>query len=98
MDFLNGIGLLETKDIRKLSELSTEIKYRVYNLQTIETLYGRRVVAELTNFSVFLPSRFTKLTNEQIEEYNTKRLTLHYLGKKDVGFKQHADIVKFEEI
>lgn len=89
---------MESTTIKKINTLNPDVKYKIYDIRGVDTLYGRKVLVELDNFNTFLPTRFSKLTEEQLQEYNKKNLCLRYLGKKDIGYNLHADIIQFEEM
>lgn len=71
MDFsqINKIGKLsEFLPAKKLSELSLKTDYKISDVRAVKTRFGPRIIVEVDReFTCFLPSRFTKvLENETL--------------------------------
>lgn len=84
---------------KKLSELELSKKYEIVLWKYISTTYGDKVtvtcVDEDSNFIVFLPNRFNKLTYQELEEMNKEKHFIVYNGTKDnkKGFVHLIEIV-----
>ena len=74
------VGKYSTKS---LSELEINVNYPIQNIRSVFTRYGRKIVLDLLNgWSVFLPQRYAKLSEDQIQQMNEEKLSLVYSGKQ----------------
>lgn len=69
---------------------------RILELRSIDTQYGRAVIAELEDVIVFLPQRMRSLTDQQLRTFNemnyTMTVTEHLIRTVNVVF----DVIEFE--
>ena len=84
----------EKKDIIKLIDLIQNTPYIIKNLKRMDTKYGETILAELqlkyggniVDYSVFLPNRFAKLPQAQIDMLmSIPEVRFVYKGKNESG-------------
>lgn len=68
---------------KPLNELEIDVNYPIQDIRSVFTRYGRKIVLDLLNgWSVFLPQRYAKLSEDQIQQMNEEKLSLVYSGKQ----------------
>lgn len=76
---------MNNDEIRSVTTLAIGEKYPILSLKPFNTKYGRRIVAQLPNFKVFLPGRYSEtITDPDVEEFNRDTRTTVYLVVKSV--------------
>lgn len=97
MDSLNNIGKLNYA-VKKLSEFETGSQTVIKALRFMNTQYGKRLVADLTDGQiVFLPERFNCLSDSDLGELNTRsHIIMIYEGKQVLPNGRSAHIIHFE--
>lgn len=78
MNFINSInsaGLIQKKDVKKISDLIIDNKYEIVQCKKVKTRYGPTVLVELIDYAVFLPRRF----NDIIKEEDLEKMAKHFL-------------------
>ncbi len=78
---------------KKLNELTLKQKYLITNIVKISTKYGDKLVAHLEykgfkithKFRTYLPDRFNRISDEDIEELSSGEFYLLYQGKNEKG-------------
>lgn len=77
--------VLDNDEIRSVTSLAVGEKYRILSLRSLNTKYGRRIVAQLPNCKVFLPGRYGEaITDVDVEEFNKDTTTEVYLVVKSI--------------
>lgn len=100
MDLLQTTNKLGACDFttEKLSELEQNRPYRLLNINSTTTVFGRRIIASLEEVGgiVYLPERFKALSEEDLEELmKIPNLHMVYKGKKLLQNGRTAHEVEF---
>lgn len=100
MQSINEIGHLASfKPSRSVNDLKINQPYIYRNVKKVATKFGDRIVCEFETFSVFLPERFAKLTQEQIATLNGGNVGIIFRGTKNMsGGRESANLVEFKVI
>lgn len=92
---INRVGEQTQVETRRVTDLEVFKQYRVCELKRIQTRYGARILCCLEDFNVFLPTRFARLTNGELEELNREpQLFMFYQGRAD----NNAAIIRFSTV
>lgn len=85
MDILNQLGGEAALEITPIKSLVINRKYQLERLRKVNTKYGEAVQAILKEprCAVYLPQRFSMLTNTNISEINSKPVNMTII--KHVG-------------
>lgn len=80
MDKFNVIGKNDLNELKKLADLPRNKKFLIVGFKVLETKkFGKQVLLNLENFDTFLPSRFAKFPEEELDELVGRKLI--YKGK-----------------
>lgn len=79
---LNNCG---SKPILKVKEMIINKSYKVINARKCETKFGKRLVLDLEEYQLFMPSRFDRFTDEEALEEINQRENLHITNKGESG-------------
>lgn len=68
---------------KALNELQINVPYEIEEARSANTKFGRRIILDFKNgLSVFLPQRYGKLSEDQIQQMNEQKLSMVYNGKQ----------------
>lgn len=68
---------------KALNELQINVPYEIEEVRSANTKFGRRIILDFKNgLSVFLPQRYGKLSEDQIQQMNEQKLSMVYNGKQ----------------
>ncbi len=78
---------------KKLNELTVNQKYLITDITKVTTKYGDKLVIHLQyqglnnahNFRTYLPDRYSRLSNEDIEDLRSSDFNFIYKGKDELG-------------
>lgn len=82
-----------SKTTLRLSSLEQGEKYPILSARRTTTKFGAAVVAYLKESKIFLPARFSALSDEELEFLNSGTVALIYRGRKN-----SMDIIDFESV
>ncbi len=85
MDTIKKLNMVDN-GFKKLSELELFRKYEIILWKYVSTTYGDKVTVTCvddSNFIVFLPNRFNKLSLQELEALNKEKHFLVYNGTKE---------------
>lgn len=77
---INTIGQTIGLETRRLRDLQIDHGFPIIEFRKINTRYGDRVLCVCDEFKVFLPERFSRLSDATLAELNSQDLCLKYLG------------------
>ena len=77
---INAIGQTIGLETRRLRDLQIDHGFPIIEFRKIATPYGVRLLCVCDEFKVFLPERFSRLSDATIIELNSQELCLKYLG------------------
>lgn len=92
MDSLKSACL--SKNFKSFKELA-QGEYIVNRFTHVDTKHGKRVRIDLEEFYMYLPERFTSLTEADINSLNASQKIMVYSGKD--ASKQNRLILDFQE-
>lgn len=95
---INLVGLVEStfKPQLKIKDMKIGHLYLVQNISVATTKYGKSVVVETEDNSIFLPKRMSDtLDSKTIENMNCSQLALVFRGLKPTGHINPAGMVEF---
>ena len=96
MDLLNKLNTLSSTFMR-MGDLETGQRYPVNDITQMTTKYGDKIVVQLDDGLVCLPSRCDKMASEYLKLMDEQEpLFLVYLGTKNVGGRNVANMFRFE--
>ena len=68
---------------KALNQLQINVLYEIEEARSVNTKFGRRVILDFKNgLSVFLPQRYGKLSEDQIQQMNEQKMSMVYSGKQ----------------
>lgn len=93
---LNEISELKSfKPTRKISDLKKEKEYQIIGIKILKTKFGKAVLCELLEYSIWLPRRYLSyFENANLEEYSLGKHYIIYNGLKTFGANT-SPILKF---
>ena len=99
MDTLNFLGKLDYEVI-KLSGIAINSRLVISQFRSVETVYGRRILALFDDGkAVWLPERFKDLSEEFLTSVNKgKKIILIYLGKRKIATGREINDIEFQYI
>lgn len=90
MDSLNAV-CSGYKKCEKILNLKVGLDYRILSGKIIQSRYGKAVILNLEDFSVFLPKRYaSEITDEHLKNFNT--------GEYTVTVKEHFKVMDKETV
>lgn len=97
---VNATGMVEQKPVLKICNMEVGKKFEILKLKNVNTRYGRSIVCETAEKSIFLPKRMVDvITEEEVNEINSKqvKLSIVFEGFKDVDGSGGVPMVKLVE-
>lgn len=76
---LNKLGSI--KPILRVKDMIEYIWYKIVGAKKVATKFGNRVVLQLENYQLFLPTRYESLSEETISELNRNIYSVANKGK-----------------
>ena len=98
MEFLNKLGSCMGTEFRKIDDLPDNTPILIDEWTAITTRYGRQIVITVNGVKYFLPSRFSKMTDLDVNAYNLKQITITFKGTKQFGRYPPTAILEFNDI
>lgn len=98
---INSIGLVESefKPVLKVRDMKIDQPYVVQNISIVTTEFGKSVVVETENNSIFLPKRMcAELDEAKIDRMTSSQLALVFRGLKPTGKINPAAMVEFVKL
>lgn len=94
---INNVGLLIQKDVVPLKDLQVGRLYPFVEVRPVETQHGRSIVVELEEFQVYLPKRFSTMSEHNIALLNADVDELYFvcMGPKEVKNGNPTHLVEF---
>ncbi|XP_047000158.1 uncharacterized protein LOC124615992 [Schistocerca americana] len=87
-----GSGASIQKATTRLSTLPINEKFIILRAKRVTTPFGPAVLVELESTKVFLPTRFSKMSDEDLEYLNSGKVHLTYTGRVE---ENNMDTVSF---
>lgn len=69
-DTLDELNKILPKPIIKIQEMTVNQKYLIKSAEKLQTSYNEKVLLELEEVRVFLPDRYTKITDNALDDLN----------------------------
>lgn len=88
MEKINQLGQLAGfKPVKRIPQLVINKPYKIFKIYKVMTKsFGLKLVCDLGGFTVFLPERFSNLTDVELQELNdTPNIALVYQGQKPMN-------------
>lgn len=89
---LNTVGLAPGLPTRRIQDLPLGHQFPIVALQRIDTRYGARILCTCPDFVVFLPAKFSALSDTCINAPLHRRISFMYEGKQN-----GASTIRFTE-
>lgn len=90
METLNNLNEISVKKYEKntisLKDLSMNVKYPILNCMRMFTKYGERIMLEIETNVIFLPQKYSKLTDDQIEDLCSGNFYFEKVKEADNNF------------
>lgn len=67
---LEELNSLRIKPILSLKNMERYCAFKILNCKKVNTRYGNRLHLELEKFCIYLPERFTKISEESFQNLN----------------------------
>lgn len=93
LDAINNLNNPEKyKAVMKLSALGENRKFRILEARRMKSRYGLRLIVELSDCQVFLPQRFSSISDKHLKLLNNQNIFLVYKGP--IGQTSKIEFVK----
>lgn len=80
---LNEVSHIRRKETIKLKDLPENAPHPILSVKIVTTKFGRSVLVELEQYTVFLPKRIVASVEENIENFIPKKYSLIFKGLVD---------------
>lgn len=94
---INAVADLTEKEILKIDSMVRGELYPVQAIRPVSTKFSRRIILELATGIVFMPSRFSKISDDVLNNVNenSEKFAIVYRGKQACGKTNNAKLVEF---
>ncbi|CAH0551061.1 unnamed protein product [Brassicogethes aeneus] len=93
---INSSAAAEEKEVIKAEELLEGEVYPIKEIKIVKGGFGDLPLVELEEFKVFLPKRMTEAVAASLQDLNTGKFGLVYLGKKEFKDAKYKPTPTFE--
>lgn len=97
---LNKTSQVNTKEVKKATELETGKEYFINHIRCFHTRFGVSAIADLQNcdFDIYLPGRVAIEVEPYVDEFSTGQYTLIYQGLVDTPNHGKLVSIKFNKL
>jgi hypothetical protein len=98
---VNAVGLstYASKPLLKIKDMNVNVQYPLVNIKAVHTTFGRAIVVETSDNSIFLPQRLSdELDDSRIAHMNKMQLAFIFRGTMETGKPNAASLVEFVRV